>query len=251
MPLKVFALPTTLSLLMLVSCAHPPTALNSKMPPLESTIAKKQNASWAASWWQMRHNKKLEQAKNSKVDILLLGDSLTHGWEDAGREEIWQQYYPLLTHFNIGFSGDRTEHVLWRLQHGAVDNIQAKVTVLLIGTNNTGHRMDPAQHTALGVKAIINELRVRMPQTKILLLAIFPRERSPFNDMRKRNEDINQLISALSDEESIFYLDISQQFLNNKKYLTSDVMPDLLHPNNRGYQVWAKSMRTQLLRLLN
>ena len=96
-----------------------------------------------------------------------------------------------------------------------------------------------------------DELQVRMPQTKILLLAIFPREHSPFNDMRKRNGRINQLISVFADQEKVFYFNINQEFLNDEKKLSEDVMPDLLHPNNKGYQIWAKSMQSQVMKLLN
>lgn len=145
-------------------CHQLPNKSALSQPPMEATQAQKPQVNRSNNWWQVRHDEKLIEAKNKNVDVLLLGDSITHGWEKGGRENIWQQYYPGLTHFNLGFSGDRTEHVLWRIQHGSVDHLQAKLTILMIGTNNTGHRMDPAKHTALGVKAIIDALQSKIPK---------------------------------------------------------------------------------------
>ena len=217
---------------------------------MEATQAQKPQVNRSNNWWQVRHDEKLIEAKNKNVDVLLLGDSITHGWEKGGRENIWQQYYPGLTHFNLGFSGDRTEHVLWRIQHGSVDHLQAKLTILMIGTNNTGHRMDPAKHTALGVKAIIDALQSKIPNTKILLLGIFPRQESPYNDMRRRNDQINKVISAYADNKNITYLNINQKLLNNENKLDIEIMPDLLHPNNKGYHIWAEAMQALIMKLL-
>ncbi|WP_340679525.1 GDSL-type esterase/lipase family protein [Paraglaciecola sp.] len=248
--LSRYSISTLYIIILFISGCAPLSTAAAPLPPIEASIAKKQTADWTLDWWQTRHNEKLEEAKNSDVDILLLGDSITHGWENPGRDEIWRQYYPKLSGINLGFSGDRTEHVLWRLQHGAVDNLNAKLTILMIGTNNTGQRMDPAEHTAQGIKMIIDELQNRMPQTKILLLAIFPRENSRYNVMRKKNNSINQIIASYADEKNIFYLDINHYFLHDDDNLSAELMPDLLHPNDQGYQIWAQAMQAKIIELI-
>lgn len=224
--------------------------LNQKaVPPQYSTQAQQQTASYAQKWWLKRHHAKQEQAKKSQVELLMIGDSITHGWENRGKE-IWQRYYQPRKAFNLGFSGDRTEHVLWRLQHGALDNLHPKLTLLLIGTNNTGQRMDPAEHTMAGIDKIIAELRHQIPESKILLLGIFPRQQSPYNEMRLRNDAVNQLLAQRADNRTIYYLDVNHIFLNQDKTLKPSLMPDLLHPNSEGYQLWAQAMEPTIKRLL-
>ena len=220
-----------------------------QLPPNTAIQPVQQNASWAAEWWQPRHEEKLALAKGADIELLMLGDSITHGWEDAG-SEVWQQYYADRKAFNLGFSGDRTEHVLWRLQNGAVDGMQPKLVVIMIGTNNTGHFMDPAVHTADGMAHIVSELRDRLPTTKILLLGIFPRHQSPYNDMRLRNDAINALVSEMADGETVHYLDVSDAFLNEDGTLPFEIMPDQLHPNAAGYALWAEAMEPTIKALL-
>jgi beta-glucosidase len=208
-----------------------------------------QSASWAAEWWQARHAEKIEQAKGTDIDLIFIGDSITHAWEREGAE-VWQQYYQSRNAFNLGFSGDRTEHVLWRLENGAIDSMNPKLAVLMIGTNNTGHRMDPAAHTAEGIERVVDVLRGKLPEAQVLILGIFPSQVSRFNDMRKRNEEINRLISALADSKMVHYLDIGQSFIREDGTLREDLMPDLLHPNAAGYRVWAEAMEPTIRRLL-
>ena len=123
----------------------------------------------------------------------MIGDSITHGWEGRGKK-VWQQYYAKRNAFNIGYSGDRTEHVIWRLQHGEIDAISPQLAVVMIGTNNTGHRQDPPQETAAGIKHILAELKQRKPKMKVLLLAIFPRGATADDKLRKINVSINEHI---------------------------------------------------------
>ena len=238
-----------LTIIALSSCAtQPPSQV--KMPPIYSVNPVKQDSAWSKDWWEPRHQSKLKESKLVEVDLLMLGDSIMQGWEEEGKP-TWQQFYQRRKAFNLGFNGDRTEHVLWRLRHGAVDHIRPKLVVLMIGTNNTGHRMDPAQHTAAGIKAIIAELQQRLPETKILLLGIFPRSASPFNDMRRRNDAINQIISTYADNQTVYYLDIKDAFLDEKGAVYPDIMPDMLHPSALGYQKWAEAMELKLNKLMD
>lgn len=206
---------------------------------------------WARSWWIPRHEQKLAASREQEVDLLFLGDSITQGWENAGAE-VWDDYYAERNAFNLGFSGDRTENVLWRLQHGEVAAIEPEVVVLMIGTNNTGHRQDPAEETAAGVEAIVTELNQRLPEAEILLLAIFPRGATPDDPLRQLNREINQQLELLAAKHnSVNFLDINHVFLDDQGHLPERIMPDMLHPNARGYRLWAKAMEPKLQELLS
>lgn len=210
-----------------------------------------QTAAWAVKWWQPRHDQKLADLKKMKqVDLLMIGDSITHGWENSGKK-VWDEYYADRNAFNIGFSGDRTENVLWRLQHGAVKGISPKLAVIMIGTNNTGHRQDPAAETAAGIQAIIIELQKQLPKTKLLLLAIFPRGAKTDDPLRKLNTEINEIIASYDDGQKVFFLNINSEFLDDDGTLPKSVMPDLLHPREAGYATWAKAMEPTIAKLMS
>ncbi|MAD16980.1 MAG: acetylglucosamine-6-sulfatase [Alteromonadaceae bacterium] len=201
-------------------------------------------------WWQERHLQKLNEKKafNDDVDLLFLGDSITHSWEDTGAA-TWNKHYAHLKPLNLGFSGDCTEHLLWRLQNGEIDNIAPKLTVILIGTNNAGHRVESPEDTAAGVKAVLDEVRSRLPNSKILLLATFPRSKSKNAPMRKRVNAINDLVQRFADNENVFWLDIGQVFLTEDGTVLDTVMPDFLHLTSEQYQVWAEAMQSTITRL--
>lgn len=201
-------------------------------------------------WWLPRHEEKLaEKNAMEKVDLVFLGDSITQAWEKEGTD-VWQIFYQPRSALNLGFNGDKTENVLWRLAHGEVDNIQPRLLVLLVGTNNAGHRMDKAEDTALGIKQILSVLAEKLPQTKILLLAIFPRSAKPTQKLRILNEQVNQIIRTYADDEKVFFRDINHIFLDEKGRITSDVMNDFLHPNTSQYQLFAEAIEPTLVSLL-
>jgi len=203
-----------------------------------------------AIWWLPRHELKLaERQSMSQVDLVFLGDSITHAWEKEG-SEVWDEYYAVRHALNLGFDGDRTENVLWRLEQGEVDDINPKVLVLLIGTNNTGHRQDKAEDTAEGIKQILFVLSEKLPDTKVLLLAIFPRSAKPTQKLRVLNDMVNQKIQNYADNERVFYLDINHYFLDEEGRLTSNVMNDFLHPNENQYKIWAKAIESHIKRLM-
>ena len=219
-------------------------------PPL-SIVPEIQDAEWAVKWWMPRHEEKLaEKEKMEKVDLLMIGDSITHGWEEAGRE-TFAKYYKDRNTLNIGFSGDRTEHVLWRFKNGAIDGIKPKLAVVMIGTNNTGHRKEDPKTTALGIQFILAELKNRLPETKVLLLAVFPRDEKPTGEFRSINTKLNEMIKEFADEKHVWFLDINSSFLDKDGNLPKDIMPDLLHPNQKGYEIWAEAMEPSVKKLLD
>ena len=209
-----------------------------------------QTAEWAVEWWMPRHKEKLTERKEMKnVDLLFVGDSITHHWEKEGKS-VFDKFYAHRNTLNVGFSGDRTEHVLWRFNNGAIDDINPKLAVLMIGTNNTGHRMDPAKDTALGIQFILSELKQRLPNTKVLLLAIFPRDADAGGKHRVRNDEINEKIKSFADDKTVFFLDIADKFLDADGNLPKDIMPDRLHPNSKGYEIWAEAMEPMVKQLM-
>lgn len=220
----------------------------------ESVTPSMLNESWAVDWWLPRHEEKLAEARNlvaagNSPEIVFIGDSITQGWEKEGHE-IWQRHYAGYHALNLGFGGDRTENVLWRLQHGALDGLAPKVAVLMIGTNNTGHRAEDPATTAAGIQRLVDEIRQRLPATKLLLLAIFPRGEMPDDSLRRINERVNRIIADQADGRSVYFLDINTALTRRDGTLSKDVMPDLLHPNAEGYAIWQREMQPLLQELL-
>lgn len=196
-----------------------------------------------------RHNRFNAISKQGEAQLVFLGDSITQGWEGEGKAQ-WEKSWSPLKAANFGIGGDRTEHVLWRLDNGNYDGLKAKLTVLMIGTNNTGHRMDPAADTAAGVKAIVERLRAKQPQMKILVLGVFPRGEKPDDAKRVRTTEINNIISKLDDGKNVFYMDVTSAFVPADGVLSREIMPDHLHLSPRGYELWATAIEPKVKELL-
>lgn len=212
---------------------------------------------------EKRHESFNEISKKGEAELVFLGDSITHGWENAGRgKEVWEKYWAPLKAANFGIGGDRTEHVLWRLEHGNFDGLKPKLIVLMIGTNNTGHQGRPqkeldgaiyqcsAAQTAEGVKVILEKLKGKCPEAKVLLLGIFPRGANNEDKMRQQNEATNAVLKSYDNGKSVFFMDIGAKFLEADGTLSKEVMPDLLHPNAKGYEIWAAAIETRVKELL-
>ena len=200
------------------------------------------------SWWTLRHDAVNERVKQGDVDLLLIGDSITHGWENAGKK-VWDKYYAPRKAVNMGFSGDRTQHVLWRLDHGHLEGISPKLAVLMIGTNNSNGKDNTAEEIADGIIAICRKIRTKCPKTKILMLAIFPRGPEP-SEQREKNAKASLLASKIADRKMIHYLDINDKFLTKDGFLTKKIMPDYLHPNEAGYKIWAEAIESKVTELM-
>ncbi|MBE7537768.1 MAG: GDSL family lipase [Opitutaceae bacterium] len=204
--------------------------------------------------WLARHKGFVEIAKAGNVDVLFLGDSITDGWRTKGLE-IWNERFAPLKAVNFGIGGDRTQHVLWRIDNGELDGISPKAVVLMIGTNNTGFEPDKTTprntnaEVAEGVRAIVERLRAKLPDAKILLLAIFPRGEKDAPQRAQVNE-INKMIAKLKDGQHVVFLNINKRFLEPDGTLSKDIMPDLLHPNLAGYKIWADAIKGPLNKLL-
>lgn len=200
-------------------------------------------------WWRQRHENCEKITKAGGFDVAFLGDSITQGWEGSGKS-VWDREFAPLKSANFGFSGDRTEHVLWRLEHGELISAKPKVVVIMIGTNNVGHGSSTPVQTADGVRLIVKKLTNAMPDSKILLLGIFPRGEQPNDPMRVKTHEATQLFSSLDNRKSVHFLDIGYAFLRSDDVLRTTLMPDRLHLDPDGYEIWGKAIKDKLITLL-
>lgn len=201
-----------------------------------------------------RHARFNEISSKGEATLVFLGDSITQGWEGAGKV-AWEKHWAPLGAANFGIGGDRTEHVLWRLENGNFDGLKPKLVVLMIGTNNTGHQnrngyLCSAEQTAEGVKAIINKVQQKCPGTKVLLLGIFPRGADNNDAFRKQNAATNSLIRTYADDKSIYYMDLGEKFLQPDGTLSQEIMPDRLHLSPKGYEIWAEAIDGKVKELM-
>jgi lysophospholipase L1-like esterase len=216
-----------------------------RLPPESPTVpVPRKDKGWVNRQAQLNETVK----KNQDAELLFIGDSITHAWESGGKE-VWAKFYAKRHAINLGIGGDQTQHVLWRLDHGNLEGLHPKLAVVMIGTNNAGRGHKPAQ-IADGVKAVVDKLQAEVPECKVLILAIFPRDSKPDGKLRKVNEAANELIAKLADNKKIFYLDIGPKFLEADGTLPSDIMPDSLHPNAKGYEIWATAIEPTVAKLL-
>ena len=210
--------------------------------------ARKKEYPWmSVATWTGKHEAFLKRAKEGKIDLLFVGDSITEGW---GTHAVWQKTYGPLNAANFGIGGDTTENVLWRLENGELEGIAPKVAVVLIGTNNFGLEGHAPDAVVKGVTTVVQTLHKKLPATKILLLAIFPRDEKPTADIRKRIKTVNDQIVKLDDHKTVRYLDIGPKLSNPDGSLSKEIMPDFLHLSEKGYQIWADAMGPLLKELM-
>ncbi|MCR5751539.1 MAG: hypothetical protein K6G91_06235 [Kiritimatiellae bacterium] len=198
--------------------------------------------------WQMkRHAEKMVAVTNGGASVVFIGDSITHFWEEEGKHR-WKRYFsngPRKA-LNLGYSADRTEHVLWRITEGhELDGYEAKCIVLMIGTNNSGHfpfDKEPPIDTIMGVRRILDVIREKQPKARTILTAIFPRGADANDPCRRRNDVVNKEIATFADGKKVIWCDFSDKYLDAAGHLSRELFPDLLHPNARGYEIWACSV---------
>lgn len=197
--------------------------------------------------WMKRHESFNARVAEGNVDLIFIGDSITQGWEGAGKN-VWQKSYADRNAVNLGIGGDRTQHVLWRLDNGNIKGISPKLAVIMIGTNNSGS--NTPEEIFEGNKAIVEKLKEALPKTKILALGIFPRGENADDPRRQVNEKTNAMLAKLADGQQVHYLDIGKSFLNEEGVLTKEVMPDLLHLSEKGYTIWAEAIEPSVKKLM-
>jgi lysophospholipase L1-like esterase len=201
------------------------------------------------------HLQFLDLAKKGDIDLLFIGDSITDFWRRPDRgKAVWDQYFAPLKAANFGISGDRTQHVLWRIDNGELSGFEANVIVLMLGTNNLSSPKsirNTNEETIAGLKLVVAEIRSHQPQARLLLLAIFPRGKTVDNPYRADLNVINPELARLDDGKNIFFMDIGDKFLNDDGTLKTELFADgNLHPNSAGYKVWADAIIDKVKELL-
>ncbi len=212
--------------------------------------------------WMKRHEGFVEIAKKGDVDVLFIGDSITDAWRNTserdgrkiGGKNVWDKHFASLKAANFGIGGDRTQHVLWRLQNGELEGIKPKVVVLMIGTNNSNGNDHTGAEIADGITAIVKEIQKRSPTSKVLLLGVFPRGKDPSvggtKAQREKLAEVNKTIAMLDDGKGVKYLDIGAKFLDKDRTISQDIMYDALHLTEKGYETWAENIIGPLKEML-
>lgn len=203
------------------------------------------------AYFNARHALFMKRKSQGRIDVLFIGDSITENWEGSGNQ-AWAKYFAPLNAAEFGISADMTQYVLWRIENGELDGLSPKVVVLLIGTNNIfDYNQDEIMR---GEKKIVQEIRQKLPASKILLLGIFPRGGDPKDPqvavLRSKIKQVNQELSKLDDGHIIRYLDIGNRFLDSNGRIPDNLMPDKLHPNANGYETWAQAVLPLLHQML-
>jgi lysophospholipase L1-like esterase len=213
-------------------------------------------------WWRQRHEAVLERIRRGRTGLVFLGDSITQDWERRGPPEwadfvpVWERFYGDRDAVNMGFVGDTTANLLWRVRNGEVDGISPKAVVVLIGANNLGRLHWSAADTVSGIEAIIAELRRRLPRTPILLLGVLPSDRSPWASAT--TVEINHaLAERYGGAGEVSYLDAGPIFMNGghldrELFFDPKLNPPAapLHPTAQAQERMAALMEPTLERLL-
>lgn len=206
--------------------------------------------------WMAKHEQFCARAKSGGIDLLFLGDSITDFWDDPdpqrGGLRVWNENFSGRAAVNFGIGADRTQHVLWRIRNGTLDGADPRAVVLMIGTNNTGYERDrptvrrnAPEEVVEAIHLIIAEIRARIPRARILLFAILPRGAAD-DPVRAEIQAINAGLTALVRDSHVKFIDIGAQFLHVDGSIRRELMPDLLHPSEAGYRIWAEALSREL-----
>lgn len=232
---------------------QPPQAEPATVVAVPSAETRAAAAGWGKGTWLDQHERCVATARAGGIDLVLLGDSITQGWGGPTRSVGTIATTKATAHFaglrtaNMGISGDRTQHVLWRLDQGALGALAGpqnavKVCVVIIGTNNSNGSDNTAEEIGAGIAAIVRRLRTGLPQAKVLLLDVFPRGEKP-NPQRQKNAKASDLAAAaFAGDAMVRRLDLAPQFLQADGTLSKETMPDLLHLAPAAYRTWAEAM---------
>ena len=245
--LSITAIGLTLTVIITGSFESGSIGAESKLPPIKACQATTPAKNpWTKrlpkGWWLQRHQDTLTLPNRSKTQIAFIGDSITDGWDaDKNGLNVWKRQFVPMNALNLGINCDSTQHVLWRLDHGAVDKLpNLKVAVVMIGVNNKGINRHKDEDVAAGIIAVCQKLREKAPQAKILLMGVFPRMFG--KDM---SPDINNTIAKLHDGKQIFYLNINEQLVQTKGAIADRVG----HLKEKGYEIWAAQIMPTVKKL--
>ena len=239
---KVYLVSILVSAATLVQAAvNAPSLANLLPPPLPADVNPAAVAAPKLDWVvRVKTTNDRAQTLASSIKLVFDGDSITDGWQTKGKD-VWSQRYAQFGAFDFGISGDRTQHVLWRLANGQVDNLKPALITLMIGTNNLSANTN--EQIAEGVATIVQDYRKRCPDAVVLLQAVFPRGQKADDPARARIKAINDILAKLHDGKKVVFIDFGEKFLNADGSMSPEIMPDFLHPSPKGYQIWADAIQ--------
>ncbi|MBC9933066.1 GDSL-type esterase/lipase family protein [Chitinophaga qingshengii] len=234
-----------------------PALLQSFLEKPDPAPAAVNSAAVPTAWGNgKRHAQKLLEVAARQYDLIMIGNSITHNLEKPDYQAVWNQFFAPRKALNLGFSGYRTENILWNLENGELKGQSPKVVTLEIGTNNIDEKNYPVRHTAGqlagGIKAIVQLLRQKLPNTKIILLRCFPGSYDGPNPTSHRMilDRASDMVAKLADNQHVFFCDVNHVFLNLDGTIRHEQMPDWLHPSPAGALDWAKAMEPLLSQLM-
>ncbi len=221
------------------------------------SVSKLENDSY--NWWD-RHAEVLRVKDSINPEIVLIGNSITHFWggepklkyaDGKSRKpngpDAWSSVFTNRRVLNLGFGWDRTQNVLWRLDHGEIDGLHPRIVIMHLGTNNTSEtanaRMNSAAEIVEGIRAVCLRLRSKVPEAHIVLMKVFPREEKPDHPRRILINEINKQLEVFARENNIDLLDIGPKMLAPDGTLPKEIANDFCHPTEKGYQIWADEIR--------
>ena len=215
--------------------------------PSDQPVARQVEHEWMSlREWRARHRAQLADPVRSTARVVFLGDSITQGWaESSAYQAEFARYRPL----GLGIGGDQTQHVLWRLEDGALAGVDAELVVLLIGVNNLGNGHSPEQ-TQRGVQAVLRRIERDLPSARILLLCILPTGATAADPLRRQVRATNRLLRELASER-VTLLDVGGVFLDANQRIAPELMADFLHPTALGYARLTSAVAPQVLRQLD
>lgn len=213
-------------------------------------------------WWHARFEEKQAELRARHPELIFLGDSITQNWEKHGPPAwrnfapVWQRFYGDRNAVNLGFVGDTTASVLWRVDHGELNGISPKVAVVLIGANNLGYLHWSADDTVLGIATILRQVHRRLPHTKVLLLSVLPSDRTAWATRTTR--EINHMLARKYPSGGyVTFLNVTHVFvhhgaLDRALFYDPKLHPPEapLHPTAQGQALLAEAMEPTLARML-
>jgi lysophospholipase L1-like esterase len=223
--------------------APPPAPRSPELPPGEApdvAAPRARDYPWMSveAWWQRQKAlSTIDPGVKQSSELAFLGDSIVEGWDNG----VWSEYYARYKPVRLGLGGDKTQQVLYRIEHGELDGLGSKLVVILIGTNNFGLGTSTPELVARGVAAVVRAVQAKLPEARILLLGILPRDEQPGTELRSKVTATNALIASLASDR-VEYLDIGGRFLDPAGKLPAELMADFLHPTPKGYRVFSDAI---------
>ncbi len=197
--------------------------------------------------WMARHIEAVALKTSLNPDLVFIGDSITHHWGGLPEGKLKRGEKVLKSAFanhrvlNLGFGSDRTQHAIWRLDHGELAGSNPKWVVINIGSNNTSDH-NTAEEIMAGIQAVCERVKTQTPHAKIILMSIFPRDEKPDRPRRKMIVQINRMIAGYAKANGITNLDIGDKYLDANGCVQRSLLTDFCHPNEAGYKIWADAL---------